>query len=320
MHDIKAIAKSPDKYRENLARRKFDLSILEAVIEGNERRKKLVLESETNRSEVKKLSKEIGKIKGSGGDAKELMSQVSQLKSSLEGVNKELEALEKLQSDTLAVIPNLLDDEVPEGKGEEDNKLLKEVGEKLSFDFEPKEHWELGEDLGMLDFEAASKLTGSRFCVYKGALARMERALINYFLDSHIDCGYEEIIPPYIVNENTMYGTGQLPKFEDDLFKIEGKSWYLIPTAEVPLTNLKKGELFKGEELPFKYCAYTPCFRSEAGSYGKDTKGLIRQHQFNKVELVNIVAEDKSKEAHDAMLERACAMLEGLGLDRKSVV
>jgi seryl-tRNA synthetase len=250
------------------------------------------------------------------------MDQVANIKKGSADSELRLEENQKNLNDLLSRIPNLIDESVPEGKDETGNKEIKVWGKKPEFKFKPKEHFELGEALGMLDFEAGAKLTGARFCVSKKQIARMERALINLMLDQHIAVGYEEILPPFIVNADTLYGTGQLPKFKEDLFRLDlpDRDWYLIPTAEVPVTNLKKNELFNRNELPLRYTAYTPCFRSEAGSYGRDTKGLIRQHQFNKVELVNIVAAEESNKAHEDMIARACSILELLNLPYRAML
>lgn len=322
MHDIKMFETDAPAIKKNLGKRKFDASVVDELIQLNIKRKEIVADVDNNRAQVKNLSKEIGPLKKAGKDATELMESVSRLKLIIEDEENNLKKIEDELHFKLSIIPNLLDESVPEGQDENSNVEVKKWGTKRTFNFKPKDHVELGENLSMLDFESGVKLTGSRFVVYKKDLARLERALINFMLDTHAKNGYEEIIPPYIVNKEALFGTGQLPKFEEDLFKLklEDKEWYLIPTAEVPLTNLKKDELFKKEELPLKYCAYTPCFRSEAGSYGKDTKGLIRLHQFNKVEMVNIVAPNDSKKAHEEMVNSATHLLEELGLPYRSVL
>ncbi len=320
MHDIKFFVENVEEVKKNLGKRKFDTAIIDTVIEKNERRKQLIQDVESSRAETKSLSKEVGMLKKEGKDASELMAKVAQIKQDMADGDAELEAIVKEIDEILATIPNLLDSEVPEGADEEANVEVKRWGEIPKMNFEPKEHAELGEALGMLDFERGAKLTGARFVIYRGQLARLERALINFMLDFHNKAGYEEILPPFIVNADSMYGTGQLPKFAEDAFKIDGRDWYLIPTAEVPVTNMRRGELFTAEELPMRFAAYTPCFRSEAGSHGKDTKGLIRLHQFNKVEMVNIVAPDKSEEAHQSMVKQACDILEMLGLPYRSML
>lgn len=315
MLNLKFVVENVEAVKENLSKRSADVHIIDTVVELDEKRKKLTHKVETSRAEVKSLSKQIGPLKQKGEDASDLMAKVAQAKSSIDEDTKTLDEILGEQNFLLSSLPNLIADDVPVGKDEADNKLITTFGDPKKFDFEPKDHVALGEDLGMLDFEKASEITGARFVVYKKDIAKLERACINFFLNELTSKKeYEEIIPPFIVHERSLYGTGQLPKFKEDLFKIEGNDWYLIPTAEVPLTNLKRDELFQGSELPLKYCGYTPCFRSEAGSHGKDTRGLIRLHQFNKVEMVNIVAADKSEEAHEAMLSCAKDLLEQLGL------
>lgn len=314
MHDIKNFIENREEVKKNLAKRNMDVSVVDIAISLNDARKEKTFAVETRRADLKKLSQEIGMLKKQGQSADALMEKVATLKVDIERVEKELELNLSELNNLLSVIPNLLDDSVPAGADEKSNIVVKEWGQKRNFSFKVKDHIELGENLGMLDFERAAKITGSRFVVLKKDFARLERALINFMLDQHIQNGYEEILPPFIVNESSLYGTGQLPKLKEDLFKLEGRDWYLIPTAEVPVTNLKRDELFLKAELPLKYVAHTPCFRSEAGSYGKDTKGLIRQHQFNKIELVNIVAAEDSLNAHNEMIARASSILELLGL------
>lgn len=314
MHDIKHFETNTDQVKKNLSKRGFDLSLVDSVLELNAKRKKLTTEVESNQAEIKKLSKEVGSIKKNGGDASSIMEQVQTIKNSMQNSQDELEKTKIELNDALAVIPNLLDESTPEGRGEEDNVEVSRWGEPRTFNFSIKDHVELGESLGQLDFEAAAKLTGARFVVYKRGFARLERALANFMLDHQLERGYQEIIPPFIVHERSLFGTGQLPKFSEDLFKIEGQDWYLIPTSEVPLTNLKREEVFDESELPLKYTGLTPCFRSEAGSHGKDTRGLIRMHQFNKVEMVNIVHPDKSDEVLEEMVRSAEELLEKLKL------
>jgi seryl-tRNA synthetase len=317
MLDVKMIVDKHSSVVENLQKRNFDTGVIDQLVSLNATRKELTGEVERMRAKIKQLSKEIGPLKKKGEDASALMEQVTQIKSEMEGKDKGLEDIELEQASLLMGIPNLLAPDVPVGTDDSDNCELASWGEPRCFDFTPKDHVALGEELNMLDFEAGAKLSGSRFVVYRGALAKMERALINFMMDHLTEIGYEEIIPPYIVHERCLEGTGQLPKFKEDLFKLENSEWYLIPTAEVPLTNLKRDELFLEQELPLKYCASTPCFRSEAGSYGKDTRGLIRLHQFNKVEMVNIVSAEKSEETHEVMIDSACSLLEKLNLPYK---
>jgi len=324
MHDIKQFIEETEFIKKNILSRGINPAIIDEVIALNETRKKQITEVESFRAQVKNLSKECGLFKKDKNEEQfqETMKKVAIVKTSIDKLESLLKSVEIDIEKILAGIPNIVADDVPYGKTENDNVELNCWGEKQKFDFPPLEHTDLGENLGLLDFERGAKLTGARFVVYKGAIARLERALINYMLDEHLKHGYQEIIPPFIVNDDSVYGTGQLPKFEDDLFKLNlpEKNWYLIPTAEVPLTNLKRGELFSGDELPLKYVAYSPCFRSEAGSHGKDTKGLIRLHQFNKVEMVNIVAAEDSEQAHSDMINRATSILEALKLPYRSIL
>lgn len=319
MHDIKLIEANIDGFKNNLKLRNFDLSIFDKVLDLNNKRKSLTTDVEQTLAEVKTISKEVGLKKRNGENADELMGKVHELKASIESKNIELEEIKNSLNYELSTIPNLLEEDTPIGKSEEDNVEVHKWGEPQQFSFTAKDHVDLGEKLNMLDFEAATKITGARFVVYKGMIARLERALANFMLDHQLDKGYEEIIPPFLVHERSLYGTGQLPKFKEDLFKIEGQDWYLIPTSEVPLTNLKREEIFDASELPLKYTGLTPCFRSEAGSHGRDTRGLIRMHQFNKVEMVNIVHPDSSKEALENMRRSAEEILEKLKLPYRTV-
>lgn len=323
MHDIKMIEKDPEAFKANLSLRRFDISVVESVLELNQKRKALVTKVETAQAEVKSISKDVGILMKNGDleGAEKIKAQVHSLKQSVEEYNTELPLVTSKLESMLAVIPNLLESDTPIGTDETANVEVNRWGTPKHFDFKVKEHSDLGENLKMLDFEKAAQLTGARFCVYKGALARLERAVANFMLDFHLDNGYEEIIPPFIVNEQTLYGTGQLPKFEEDLFKLkmEDRNWYLIPTAEVPVTNLKREEIFDESEFPLKYVAYTPCFRSEAGSHGKDTRGLIRMHQFSKVEMVNIVHPDESDKTLSEMVRSAEGILERLGLPYRTI-
>lgn len=323
MHDIKNIESNLENFKKNMELRNFDLSIIDKVVELNAKRKELTTEVESAQAEVKSKSKEVGMHMKNGqqDEAEKIKLAVQDLKNSMESKNSELVIIKEELNYFLSTIPNTIADDTPVGADESANVEVNKWGTPRKFDFNIKDHADLGEDLGMLDFEKAAQLTGARFCVYKKDLARMERALANFMLDFHIENGYEEIIPPFIVNDQTLYGTGQLPKFEDDLFKIqsEEKNWYLIPTSEVPVTNLKANEIFDEAELPFKYTAFTPCFRSEAGSHGKDTRGLIRVHQFNKVEMVNITHPDDSDKTLQEMVRSAEMLLEKLNLPYRTV-
>ena len=260
-------------------------------------------------------SREVGALKSKGGDAAGLMAEVGAIKTRLETLEAALASLDEQLAALEYRIPNLPDASVPVGSDETANRVERVVGTPRAFDFEPKPHWDLGTDLGILDFERGAKVTGARFTVYYGAAARLERALISFMLDLHTGKhGYREVLPPFIVNRDSLVGTGQLPKFEPDLFHLEGTSYYLVPTAEVPLTNLHREEVLDESLLPLRYTAYTPCFRSEAGSYGKDVRGLIRQHQFNKVELVQLATPETSFAQLEEMTSHAERVLQLLEL------
>lgn len=319
MLDIKKIEEQTEVVKKNLGSRKFDISILDEILELNKKRKTLTMSSETQKAEINKLSKDIGELKKNKQDATELMSKVTSLKAQMEGDAKELDLIQEKQKNLLLGIPNLLDSSVPVGKDEDDNVESSRWGTPRTFDFNPADHADIGEKLGLLDFESAAKVTGARFVFYKGALARMERALANFMLDHHLNNGFTEMMTPYIANEKALIGTGNLPKFEDQLFKLQDTNWYLIPTSEVTLTNLKREMIMEEAELPYKYTAYTPCFRSEAGSHGKDVKGLIRMHQFNKVEMVCITTPAQSDTIHQEMIKSAGNILEKLGLPYRAL-
>jgi len=314
MLDIKFLRGNMDRVRQALANRNSDISL--ERFEGLDRkRRELLLETETLKSERNKASGEVAKLKRQGKDAQALLDSLAGKGERIKVLDEELKGVDEEVQAFLLTIPNMPHESVPVGGGEEDNQVVRVWGEKPELGFAPKEHWEIGAALGGLDFERAAKLAGSRFAVLYGWAARLERALANFMLDVQTrEHGYLEVIPPYIVNRQTMTGTGQLPKFESDLFKLEGWDYYLIPTAEVPLTNLHADETLDEDRLPMAFCAFTPCFRSEAGSYGKDTKGLIRQHQFHKVELVRIAHPERSYEELELMTGHAERILQLLGL------
>lgn len=314
MLDLKFLRGNLDLVRQALANRNSDLS-LERFEDLDLRRRELLQESETLKSERNKASGEVARLKREGKDAQTLLDSLAGKSERIKILDEELKGVDEEVQAFLLTIPNIPHASVPVGKGEEDNQVVRTWGEPPAFDFAPKEHWELGASLGGLDFERAAKLAGSRFVVLRGWAARLERALASFMLDVQTgQHGYLEIIPPYMVNRQTMTGTGQLPKFEADLFKLEGWDYYLIPTAEVPLTNLHADETLAEESLPLAFCAFTPCFRSEAGSYGKDTRGLIRQHQFHKVELVRIAHPERSYEDLELMTSHAEKILQLLEL------
>ncbi len=304
-----------EEYRQTLANRGWDSSLVDRLTEMNSRRKNLITQMETARAEQNKVGEEIARRKRNKEDANQLLQEMQKLSGTVKDLDKQAQEADEEMRQLSLVLPNKLHDSVPVGQSAEDNQEVRAYGEKRSFAFKPKEHWELGENLGVLDFERAGKVTGARFSFLRGAAAQMERALIQFMLDLHSrDHGYEEMIPPFIVNGTSLLGTGQFPKFRDDVFHLEGHDYHLVPTAEVPVTNYFAGETLREAELPIKFCAYTPCFRSEAGSYGKDTKGLIRQHQFNKIELVMFTHPDKSYELHEQLTGHAEVVLKKLEL------
>lgn len=320
MLDIKKIETDFEAVKKNLGSRNFDISILDQIVELNKQRKALTTASETKKAEINKISREIGELKKNKQDASGPMGQVTALKAEMEAEAKQLDEVLAKQSSLLLNIPNLLDASTPVGKSEDDNVEVKKWGTPRNFDFTPVDHADIGEKLGMLDFESAAKITGARFVVYKAGIARLERALINFMLDHQATKGFTEMMTPFIAHERSLIGTGNLPKFEDQLFKLNSEQpWYLIPTSEVTLTNLKREQIMEEAELPYLYAAYSPCFRSEAGSHGKDVKGLIRMHQFNKVEMVSICAPAQSPEIHQKMVDSACEILEKLGLPYRAI-
>ncbi|HEY2736786.1 MAG TPA: serine--tRNA ligase [Thermoanaerobaculia bacterium] len=304
-----------DKVRQALAGRNVDLSLLDTWLRLDTERRTDLVEVEELKRQRNEASRAIGKVKQQGGDAEEAIAAVGRLKARIEELEARLAAIEPEMSGIELSLPNLPGPGVPVGKDEAANRCERTVGTPRAFSFEPKAHWDLGPALGILDFERGAKVTGARFTVSFGAGARLERALISFMLDLHTrEHGYREVLPPFIVNRESLTGTGQLPKFEQDLFHLEGFPYYLVPTAEVPLTNLHRDEILDEAQLPVRYTAYTPCFRSEAGSYGKDVRGLIRQHQFNKVELVQLTAPEKSFEALEELTGHAEKVLQLLGL------
>ena len=288
---------------------------LDLFKETDERRRATLFEIEKLRHRRNTASDQIARMKKSGEDADDIVLQMRDVSEKIKNLEKELSEDEEIIHAALMEMPNIPHDSVPVGKDETENTIIKQVGEKPAFDFTPKPHWEIGEGLKILDFERAAKITGARFPLYFGAGARLERALVNFMLDIHTsEHHYQEVLPPFIVNRNSMTHTGQLPKFEEDLFKLEGWDYFLIPTAEVPVTNIHQGEVLNADDLPVYYTAFTPCFRSEAGSYGKDTRGLIRQHQFNKVELVKFTLPETSYDELETLLKSAESILQRLEL------
>ena len=295
----------------------LDMSTIESLESD---RKTLQVATQELQQERNQRSKEIGKIKAQGGDTRPLLDEVGNLGDRLKEHETRLNEIQEQLNDLLMGIPNLPHESVPEGTGEDDNKEIRVWGKQPTFEFKPEDHVDLGEKLGLLDFEAATRISASRFVVLSGAVARLHRALIQFMLDIHIkDHGYEEVNVPYLVNADSMRGTGQLPKFEEDLFAIPEQGFYLIPTAEVPVTNLARDQILDAETMPKKYVCHTPCFRSEAGSYGKDTRGMIRQHQFEKVELVQLVKPDDSYAVLEELTGHAEKILQLLELPYRVV-
>lgn len=294
MIDIKLLRTDKERVVKALARRKENIDI-EGLLALDSKKREVLYEVEQKKAEQNAVSKQIPALKKAGEDTTEIFAQMKKLSEEIKEYDEKIRELDEKMSDIAYTIPNIPNDSVPDGDTDEDNIEIRRFMEPTTFDFEPKAHWDLGKDLGVLDPEAAAKITGTRFTVYSGMGAQLERAIMNFFLDTHTaKHGYKEIFPPFMVHRNSMIGTGQLPKFEEDAFKVAGTEYFLVPTAEVPVTNLHRDEIIDGDSLPIKYCAYTACFRAEAGSAGRDTRGLIRQHQFNKVELVKFTKPEES--------------------------
>jgi seryl-tRNA synthetase len=321
MLDIKLLRNDLAGVAEQLKKRNFvlDTTQFQAL---EDQRKTLQTATQDLQNERNTRSKSIGQAKAKGEDIKPLLAEVADLGDKLKTAEQDLSALQNEIDEIVMSIPNLLQESVPEGKSEDDNVEISTWGQPATFDFEVKDHVDLGAQNGWMDFESASKLTGSRFVVMRDGMARMHRALIQFMLDTHTaEHGYKEVYVPYMVNEDSLYGTGQLPKFAEDLFKLEGEqNYYLIPTAEVPVTNLVRDEILDADQLPMRYTAHTPCFRSEAGSYGRDTRGLIRQHQFEKVELLHFVKPEESEQALEDLVSHAENILRKLELPYRKVV
>ena len=319
MLDIKLIRENPDKINELLKRRNPDLSV-DSVIKIDEDRRKIQFELDNLRATRKTESNKIGALKKDGVDTTELQAQIRKMGDDIKAMEEKWTELDSAQKEALLFIPNTPDETTPIGADDSANVEIKTWGEPTKFNFEAKAHWDLCPELNMLDFERGVKLAHTRFTLYRGKGAKLERAIINFFLDTHCETrGYEEILPPVMANSKTMTGTGQLPKFKDDMFKCVDEDLYLIPTAEVPVTNIYQDEILDEEMLPKYMTAYTPCFRREAGSAGKDTRGLIRQHQFNKVELVKLTKPEESATEHEKLTRDAENVLELLGLPYRRV-
>ena len=312
MLDVKLLRENLDEVKTRMATRGVEIDWDEFVKIDRERRDALA-NIERLKERKNRLSGEIGKLKKSGGDATALMRQGEEVSEAIRDAEGPLADIESTFERWMLTLPNLPHASVKIGKNETENKEVRRWGDPPRFDFTPKNHWDVGEELGILDFERAAKIAGARFAVYRGAGARLERALINFMLDLHTtENGYKEMLPPVLANRTSLVATGQLPKFEEDLFRLAQGEYFLIPTAEVPLTNLHRDEMLEKNDLPIKYVAYTPCFRSEAGSYGKDVRGLIRQHQFNKVEMVKFAEPETSYDELESMVRNAEGVLQRL--------
>ena len=318
MLDPKYVRANPEAVAENLRRRGTDLNLDEFLTLDSRRRDLLVLVEE--KKQVRnQVSKEIGAQKKAGKDPAEAMENMRLLGDEIQETDREVRQLEEQIESILLSLPNMLHESVPEGESDADNPEVRRWGDIPEFSFEPRAHWELGESLDIIDSQRAGKVSGARFTYMKGDGARLERALMNFMLDLHAGQGYTEIVPPFLVNADSMRGTGQLPKFAEDMFHIENTELYLIPTAEVPLTNMLGGEILDNQMLPYNITAYSPCFRAEAGSAGRDTRGLIRQHQFNKVEMVKFVRPEESYQELENLVDHAAEILELLELPYRVV-
>ena len=319
MLDIKVIRENPEKVKAAMKTRNKDMdSLIDEVLAIDVERRALMTKTDALKQEQNEASKKIPQIKKEGGDISEIMKRMNEIKESVKSNDALLSELEDKQKKIMYEFPNIPSDTTPIGKDDSENVEIRKWGEPRKFDFEAKAHWDIGANLGILDPETAAKVTGARFHFYKGLGARLERAIINFFLNTHIEYGYTEVMPPYMVNRASMTGTGQLPKFEEDAFKTTN-DYFLIPTAEVPVTNMHRDEILDGAKLPISYCAYSACFRAEAGSAGRDTRGLIRQHQFNKVELVKFVDPEHSYDELEKLTLDAQRVLQLLGLPHRVV-
>ncbi|HWO78664.1 MAG TPA: serine--tRNA ligase [Bacillus sp. (in: firmicutes)] len=315
MLDIKFLRNNFEEVKQKLQKRGEDLTDLGKFEELDARRRELIVETEQLKSKRNEVSGQIAQLKKEKQNADQIITEMREVGDRIKVLDEELRTVEETLETLLLSIPNIPHESTPIGDTEDDNVEVRKWGEPRTFDFEAKPHWDIAADLDLLDFERAAKVTGSRFVFYKGLGARLERALMNFMLDLHVEeHGYQEVIPPYMVNRTSMTGTGQLPKFEEDAFLIESEDYFLIPTAEVPVTNLHRDEILSAEDLPINYAAFSACFRSEAGSAGRDTRGLIRQHQFNKVELVKFVKPEDSYDELEKLTGHAEKVLQLLGL------
>lgn len=315
MLDIKVIRQNPDLVKQAMRNRNKQLDdIVDQILAIDAERRELLARVESLKAQQNKASKQIPVLKKEGGDVTALMAEMKEIADQVKGLDAQVSELDDKQLQLTYNLPNIPNESVPVGKDDSDNVEMRRWGEPRKFEYEPKGHWDIGADLGILDPERAGKVTGARFHFYRGLGARLERAVINYYLNTHTEHGYTEIFPPFMANRASMTGTGQLPKFEEDMFAVSGTEYFLIPTAEVPVTNMHRDEILYASQLPLNYCAYSACFRAEAGSAGRDTRGLIRQHQFNKVELVKFADPENSYEELEKLTRDAERVLQGLGL------
>jgi len=315
MLDLKFVRSNPDVVRDSLNRRGEPTDVLDALLAADEKRRAILVEVEELKRRRNEASEKVARLKRQGADASEIIDEMKGVAERIRGLDEELAAVESAITELFLGIPNIPHESVPLGRDDSENVEVRRWGQPRQFEFQPKAHWDLGVDLDILDFERASKITGARFAIYKAAGSRLVRALVNFMLDLHTqEHGYTEVFPPFLVNAASMVGTGQLPKFADDMFKCEGLDYYMVPTAEVPVTNMYRGEILDGACLPVKHVAYTACFRAEAGAAGRDTRGLIRQHQFDKVELVKFVHPEVSYDELESLVADAQSVLEILEL------
>lgn len=321
MLDIKRIRENKEEIKDLMRNRGegLDLTDFDKVVDLDEERRETLVEVEAAKAKKNQVSAMIPQRKKAGEDVTDVMNEMKELGETIKDLDNKVKEIDAKIEYIMLRLPNIPHASVPDGNTDDDNVEMKKWGEIRNFGFAPKAHWDLGTDLDILDFERAGKITGSRFTILKGFGSKLERAILNYFMDTHSENGYEEVIPPYMVSRTSMIGTGQLPKFEEDAFKLTEDDLFLIPTAEVPVTNMYRNEIFAGDELPIKHVAYSACFRAEAGSAGRDTRGLIRQHQFNKVELVKFTKPEDSYGELDKLVLDAERVLQGLGLPYRVV-
>lgn len=318
MLDIKAIRSNPEEIKRKLRRRGQEFRI-DDILKLDEQRRQVIYEVEELKGRKNKVSEEVAKLKKAKQDAEAMVLEMREVSEKIKEMDERVRGLDEEITDILMTIPNTPNDGIPDGKSDADNVEIRRQGEPTKFEYEPKAHWDIGVDLNILDFETAGKVTGARFTFYRGLGAKLERALVNFMLDTHSENGYTEIFPPFMVHRRSMMGTGQLPKFEEDAFKVQNTEYFLVPTAEVPVTNMYREQILEGKNLPIKHTAYTACFRAEAGSAGRDTRGLIRQHQFNKVELVKFANPENSYEELEKLTADAERILKLLKLPYRVV-